>query len=110
MLGKRLPGEPQPTQIVPGGAAIQQVRAVRAQINTNGPSLAQVVWRRRWTLICCVLVALAVACIYLKKAVPIYSSSGLIYLEQSPMIISQAYATGNNPAANSFTQCEVIKS
>jgi len=72
-------------------------------------NLAVVFWRRRWIILICVLLSLAVAFVQLRRSVPMYQSSSLLYVHQyTPRIMGNE--SESSVAANLFTQCELIKS
>lgn len=74
-------------------------------------SIFQVLWRRKWLLICSAIVALGAGIVYLTQATPIYSATTEIYIQQSgPRIFSDAGGAALNYMNFLQTQCDVIRS
>jgi capsular exopolysaccharide synthesis family protein len=69
-------------------------------------------WRQKWVVIACLVAAIIASFIYLKHATPIYSSSAVVYIQQSvPKAINdQLSADDTLPGGYLFTQCQVITS
>ncbi len=81
----------------------------RDEAITSSINLAVVFWRRRWVILICVVLSLATAYVVLRRSVPLYQSSSLLYVHQyTPRIMGNESESG--VAANLFTQCELIKS
>src|SRR5579862_2349204 len=65
-----------------------------------------IAWRQRWVIICCLVAAIIGSIFYLKHATPIYSSSAVVYIQQSvPKAINdQLSAEDTIPGGYLFTQ------
>lgn len=76
----------------------------------NAP-IWSVLWRRRWVVVACLVVTMASAGAYLRKATPYYASNSRVYIQQYGVQILSDSA-GGSPRNSSFlyTQAEVIKS
>jgi polysaccharide biosynthesis transport protein len=72
-------------------------------------SIFQILWRRKWLLICSAIVAVGAGVVYLTQATPIYSAATQIYIQQStPQILANQ---GGGYNINFLqTQCDVIRS
>ena len=70
------------------------------------------VWRRKAVVIACVTLALAAGGVYMLRAVPVFSSSSYIYVQQpsSKVASDSELTTAINSAQYLFTQCQVIQS
>ena len=78
----------------------------------NAASMVQVLWRRKWVILCCAIVAVGSGIIYLTQATKVYSSSSQIYIQQktnSPFIGMGEFG-GNGTINFLATQCDVIRS
>jgi succinoglycan biosynthesis transport protein ExoP len=73
-------------------------------------SVFTVVWRSRWLVFACVLLALAGGVVYLIRATPLYKSSSTLYIQQSTPKIVAEDVQGSAAALNLATQCELITS
>jgi succinoglycan biosynthesis transport protein ExoP len=71
-----------------------------------------IAWRQRWVVLSCLAIAIAASFVYLKHATPIYSSSAVVYIQQSvPKAINdQLVEEDNVPGGYLSTQCQVITS
>jgi len=82
-----------------------------ANSDIQNESLLEIMLRQRWTIIIMVGFFLAVAIIYLIKAVPIYTSSSSLYVEQTgPKLISEYEGVMTRSKNYLNTQGEIIKS
>lgn len=71
----------------------------------------QMVWRRRWTILVVTILFLTAVFLYLMKAVPIYTSSSRLYVEQSgPRIMNEYEGIMTKSMNYLYTQGELIKS
>ena len=87
--------------------------------SAHGPDAAQtstgvitIAWRQRWVVLACVAAAIVASFVYLEHATPIYSSSSVVYIQQSvPKAINDQLSTDDTfPGGYLFTQCQVITS
>jgi capsular exopolysaccharide synthesis family protein len=71
-----------------------------------------VAWRRRWTVIACVLVAVALGVYSYKHATRIYSSNSIVYIQQNlpRPLTDDAFTSAGNSASYLATQCSLIQS
>jgi capsular exopolysaccharide synthesis family protein len=69
-------------------------------------SALHVVWRRRWTLVACVILCLAAGVAYLLKATPKYTSTSKIYVEQPPRLLGEVQGLPVTQGSN-FLQNQV---
>lgn len=75
-------------------------------------SILQVLWRRKWILVCCAIVAIGAGIVYLSQATKIYSAATQIYIQQqggSSRLFSDQ-SGGLNFINYLQTQCDVIRS
>jgi capsular exopolysaccharide synthesis family protein len=71
----------------------------------------QVAWRRRWTLLLTVVLCLAGAWIYILKATPVYTSTSVLYVEQSgPQILTDVPGVARQNDSFLNNQAALIKS
>jgi capsular exopolysaccharide synthesis family protein len=71
----------------------------------------QMVWRRRWTILVITTLSLMAAFLYLLKAIPIYTSTSRLYVEQSGPRIMNEYEGAMTQSMNYlYTQGELITS
>ncbi len=75
-------------------------------------SLFEILWRRRWTVLLAGIVALGAGFFYLQRAIPLYTSTARIYVEQTG---PQVFERGNSGAITRwdnylYTQAERLKS
>lgn len=89
---------------------IPSVRSNAAPGTGSSAGILHVLWRRKWILICCAIVALAAGVIYLTQATKIYSSTSQIYIQQGQMKVSNIETAGLNYLNYLQTQCDVIRS
>jgi capsular exopolysaccharide synthesis family protein len=75
-------------------------------------SLFEIAWRRRWTILVTVVLALAGAVVYLQKATPLYESTSRIYVEQSTPRIFRDSDEGMLSRSTNYlyTQAELLES
>ena len=93
-----------PTQEAGGAGYVEEA-------GRGTPNLLAVVWRQRWIVLLCCLLALSGGVAYLTQATPIYASSSIVYVQQStPKIMSDVMSTGQRTIGYLFTQCQVIES
>ena len=99
-------------------AKISQPDAERIEIHeassvadANRRSVITILWRRRWTVLATVLLALAGATVYLIVATRIYTSHSSVYIEQQGVrILSDAQGLMAKSDSYLYTQAEVLKS
>lgn len=74
--------------------------------------LLAVLWRNRWIMLICVLVALAGGVAYIHTAIPVYKSTARLYLDDAALRISNPYDAGGRPQTDKYlyTQAELIQS
>jgi succinoglycan biosynthesis transport protein ExoP len=83
----------------------------RPEARASSPNLLLTLWRRRWIVLSCIVVAVGAAIFYLSQATKIYSSSSQIYIQQSmPRIMGEQMSGGMNLLNYLQTQCDVIRS
>jgi uncharacterized protein involved in exopolysaccharide biosynthesis len=70
------------------------------------------VWRSRWTLLICVIAALAAGLVYIRIVTPIYTSTSRLYLDYGGSRIATPYEPGSIPRTDKYlyTQAELLKS
>lgn len=74
-------------------------------------SLLEVIWRNRWIVLACVVVALSAGFVYILNATPIFTSTSRIYVEQSgPKIIEDSQGIMTQSKNYLYTQAELLKS
>ena len=74
-------------------------------------SIGLVIWQRKLLVLICILLALGGGVFYLTRAVPLYSSSSTLYVQQSvKRIVSEDLSGGSEAAISLATQCELITS
>ena len=77
----------------------------------SATSMFQVLWRRKWIILCCAVVALGSGIVYLTQATKIYSSSSQIYIQQRSISPFEGMVGGGVNSLNFLaTQCDVIRS
>ena len=73
--------------------------------------LLGVVWHRRWTVLIVTLASVAAGFMYLSQAVPIYTSTSRLYVEQQgPRIVTEYEGMMTQSKNYLYTQCELLKS
>jgi uncharacterized protein involved in exopolysaccharide biosynthesis len=76
-----------------------------------GDSLFEVVWRNRWIVLLCIVLALTAGFVYVMNATPIFTSTSRIYVEQTgPKIIEEAQGVMTQSKNYLYTQAELMKS
>ncbi|MEN6338321.1 MAG: polysaccharide biosynthesis tyrosine autokinase [Phycisphaerales bacterium] len=75
-------------------------------------SLFEIAWRRRWTILVTVVLALAGAVMYLQRATPLYKSTSRVYVEQSTPRIFRDSDEGILSRSTNYlyTQAELMES
>ncbi len=74
-------------------------------------SVVAVVWRGRWLVLGCVVAAVAAGAAYLVRATPMFSSTAVLYIQQSASkVVSEDLGGSSAAAINLATQCELITS
>ena len=75
-------------------------------------SLITVVWRGRWVMLVCLVLALVAGFVYIETVTPIYTSTARLYLDYGGIPITQSYESGRMPRTDSYlyTQAEVLVS
>jgi polysaccharide biosynthesis transport protein len=104
--------------LAPGTIDLQVSRAennpVEAELPQSVPSdtITSMIWRRRWTVLLAVALALGAVAAFLHKAVPMYTSTSRIYVEQTgPRIMAETEQGVMTQSINYlFTQAELLKS
>jgi polysaccharide biosynthesis transport protein len=77
----------------------------------GGSSLGPVLWRRKWSILLCTAVSVAVGLVYLQRSIPIFQSTVTISVEQSmPKVFGDAMSRAASSSGYLFTQCELIRS
>ncbi len=71
-----------------------------------------IVWRQRWLIAACLVASIIGSFFYLEHATPIYSSSAVVYIQQSvPKAINDQLSEDDSvPGGYLYTQCQVITS
>ena len=74
-------------------------------------SLFEILWRRRWTVLVAVIVAMAAGLIYLQRATPLYTSTSRLYVEQAGPEVWEKDASGVVTRWSNYlyTQAELLK-
>ena len=77
-----------------------------------GPNILTVFWRRRWIIVGCVVVALIAGAAYLSRAVPIFASASILYVQQTlPKAVSDGLSESSGSGGSYLaTQCQLIQS
>lgn len=75
-------------------------------------SLAKVIWRGRWIMFICLVLALAAGFVYIQTATPIYTSTAKLYLDYSGIRIAPSYESDRVPRTDRYlyTQAELLVS
>ncbi|NLT78164.1 MAG: polysaccharide biosynthesis tyrosine autokinase [Planctomycetes bacterium] len=75
-------------------------------------SLVSVIWRGRWIMLVCLVLALAAGMVYIQTATPIYTSTAKLYLDYGGIPIAQSYESGRIPRTDRYlyTQAELLVS
>ncbi|HEY2586462.1 MAG TPA: polysaccharide biosynthesis tyrosine autokinase [Tepidisphaeraceae bacterium] len=81
-----------------------------AAAGRSSASVFQILWRRKWLMICSAIVAVGAGIVYLTQATPIYSAATQINIQQSGPQILANQAGGPNTMNFLTTQCDVIRS
>lgn len=69
-----------------------------------------ILWRRKWIIVCCAIVAVGSGIVYLSQATKIYSAGTQIYIQQGGNNIWKDQSGGVNYMNYLQTQCDVIRS
>lgn len=106
---------PTPTPgIVEYGTAEDRVDIPSARVGPNpagrSAGILQILWRRKWILICCAIVAVGAGIVYLSQATKIYRAETQIYIQQHMAITANDQSGGLNFMNYLQTQCDVIRS
>lgn len=99
--------------IVEYGTAEDRVDIPTARVGPTAgrsSSILQILWRRKWILVCCAIVAVGAGIVYLSQATKIYSASTQIYIQQQAAITAHDQSGGLNFMNYLQTQCDVIRS
>jgi capsular exopolysaccharide synthesis family protein len=72
--------------------------------------ILQILWRRKWILVCCAIVAVGAGIVYLSQATKIYAAGTQIYIQQQSHSILGDPSGGINAMNYLQTQCDVIRS
>lgn len=74
-------------------------------------SLFEILWRRRWTVLVAVIVAMAAGLVYLQRATPLYTSTSRLYVEQAGPEVWEKDASGVVTRWSNYlyTQAELLK-
>ncbi len=80
--------------------------------NATTEGLLPVLWRSRWLLAICIIVALSAGAVYIQTATPIYQSTAKLYLDHAAIRITSSYEPGARPQTERYlyTQAELIRS
>lgn len=74
-------------------------------------SLFEVLWRNRWIVLLCIVLAVAAGFIYVLHATPIFESTSQVYVEQSgPRIIDDVQGYMTQSKNYLYTQAELLRS
>jgi uncharacterized protein involved in exopolysaccharide biosynthesis len=76
-------------------------------------SLVKVIWRGRWIMLVCLVLALTAGFAYIETATPIYTSTAKLYLDYGGIPIAQSYESGRLPRTTDrylYTQAELLVS
>ncbi len=75
-------------------------------------SLMKLVWRGRWLMLICLVLALAAGFAYIETATPIYGCRSRLYLDYGSISVVQSYDTGRMPRTDRYlyTQAELLAS
>jgi polysaccharide biosynthesis transport protein len=92
-----------PTQVRP---------VVVAPVAARTDSLLVVLWRSRWAVLICLLLALDGGIAYLQNVTPLYTSTAKLYLDYAGVRLSNPYDPVGRPQTDKYlcTQAEIIKS
>jgi succinoglycan biosynthesis transport protein ExoP len=99
----RTRGRAAPTRVRPAVVAPPAVRA---------DSLLVVLWRNRWVMLICLLLAIDGGIAYLQNVTPLYTSTAKLYLDYAGIRLSSLYDPVGRPQTDKYlsTQVEIIKS
>jgi polysaccharide biosynthesis transport protein len=68
------------------------------------------IWRGRWIVLGCIVASFIGGLLYLHRAVNVYSSSALLYVQQAvPSVVGEPLATTGDPGYL-YAQCQIIHS
>ena len=78
----------------------------------SADSLLTVMWRSRWAMLLCLVLALVAGFVYIQTVTPIFTSTSKLYLDYGSIQISQPYEPGRPPRTDKYlyTQAELLKS
>ena len=78
----------------------------------SSDSLLTVMWRSRWMMLLCLVLALVAGFVYIQTVTPIFTSTSKLYLDYGSIQISQPYEPGRPPRTDKYlyTQAELLKS
>jgi len=97
-----------------GGAMVKMPssRVREAGLRPGTDNLFAIVWRSRWTLLLCIVVALAAGLVYIRTVTPIYTSTSKLYLDYGGSRIATPYEPGSMPRTDKYlyTQAELLRS
>ena len=75
------------------------------------PQIWSILWRRRWVVITCIVVALIGGFIYQIRTPPVYASSSVVYVQDSAKnMVDDPSGTESRSTTYLFTQCQIITS
>lgn len=98
-----------PGILVPG----RTLTAVTPTTGVAPESLLHVVWRGRWIMLICIVLALSAGLAYVETATPIYTSTAKLYLDYGGIPIAQSYEPGRAPRMTDryiYTQAQLLVS
>ena len=85
--------------------------ALPRQVEVPQDELLAVIWRRRLIVLLCTLAVVAAGFIYLRQAVPVFTSTSRVYVEQQgPKIVTEYEGLMTQSKNYLYTQCEMLKS
>ncbi len=75
-------------------------------------SLLSVIWRGRWIMLVCLVLALVAGVVRIETATPIYTSAARLYLDYGGIAIAQSQESGRVPRTDRYlyTQAELLVS
>ena len=107
---KGLP-RPLPSVLRPG-VPVRALPGAAPPLSAGNDSLHVVLWRHRWVVLLCLLLAVGGGVAYIRIATPIYVSTAKLYLDYAGIRLTNPYEPGSRPQTDKYlsTQVELIKS
>jgi len=91
--------------------ATQHDNSGSSQIGIMPKDLVQIIWRSRWIILLTIVTALGIGFAYITIAIPVYTSTARIYVQQSgPKILTEAEGLMTQSKNYLYTQAELLKS